>query len=149
MVMHGNPGTGKTYAAACWIRRNIERNYCRKGYSPGIYITASVFEQKFCQPGFWDVETRSSWNDLLEVSWVVFDDLGTENPTNAKFHVQFNQLFETRHRHERTLIILTNIRIDEYGERIASRIRDWGVEGAVWEIQGEDMRKPELRSTPR
>lgn len=150
MVLHGNPDTGKTYAAACWIRRYIEGNLYKKGYVPGIYITANVFEQKFCQPGFWDAETRSKWNDLLDASWVVLDDLGTENPTNAKFSTQFNQLFETRHRHERTLIILTNIRIDEYGERIVSRIRDWAVEGSVWEIQGEDLRKSqsELRMTP-
>lgn len=141
MILHGPPGCGKTYAAACWIRRNIEKNLYRHRNAPGIYITAAEFERKFCQPGYWDFETKGNWEDLLEAGWVVFDDLGTEDPTNLRFKTKFNHLFETRHREQRTLIILTNVRIEEYGERIVSRVRDWGVDGSVWEIQGEDLRK--------
>lgn len=140
MILHSPPGCGKTYAAACWIRLEIERKLYRSRDALGVYITAAEFETKFCQPGYWDLEIRSAWDDLLEAGWVVFDDLGTEDPTNIRFKTKFNYLFETRHRSKRTLIILTNVRMEEYGQRIISRIRDWGVDGSVWEIQGEDLR---------
>lgn len=46
------------------------------------------------------------------------------------------------------MIILTNVKIEEYGERIISRVRDWEVDGAVWEIQGEDLRKNKRNLNP-
>lgn len=141
IVLHGPPGCGKTYSAACWMRRDIERNSYRKGYTQGIYITAAEVEEKFCQPGFWDSQTKSDWRDLLYASWVVLDDLGTESPMNQMFLTKFHRFFEERHRRRLTTIILTNIRIEEYGPRIVSRIRDWGVDGSVWQIKGEDLRK--------
>lgn len=104
-------------------------------------ITAAEFENKFCQPGYWDLRTKSDWDDLFNARWVVFDDLGVEDPNNSKFQVKLVHFFGTRHRIQRTLIILTNVMIEEYGERIVSRVRDWGVDGSVWEIQGEDLRK--------
>jgi len=141
MIMHGDNGVGKTFSAACWIRQNIEENMFTRGYAPGIYITALKFERKYCQPGYWNTDTKRNWQDLLQSPWVVFDDLGTEDPNNLKFKTHFADFFETLHREKKTLIILTNVSIEEnYDKRIVSRIRDWAIDGSVWEIQGEDLR---------
>jgi DNA replication protein DnaC len=143
LILQGNPGCGKTYAAVCWMRVEMEHFFSRNGVSEGkrFYLTASQFERIFCQPGYWEEDLKDTWMDLLRAKWVVLDDLGTEDQSNSRFKQKFHEFFDYRYRNEKTLIILTNDRIERYGERIISRIRDWGIEGSVWAIQEEDMRR--------
>lgn len=99
LLLFGDVGRGKTYAAACITNRLIDR-----GFSV-MFTSVSKFER-----GLWadDVDKSEVYDSLTEPDLLVIDDLASERDTDYMHEIQFNML-QTRLESEKPMIITTNL----------------------------------------
>lgn len=126
VCLSGNPGCGKTVAAADWLWRNL----------PGLFIKSARLAR-------WDRYDNESMNRLLRARRLVIDDLGTEyQDAKGNFMAILDEIIDVRHDHSRPTVITTNLDAPafklRYGERIADRIRE---DGRFVSLSGGSMRK--------
>jgi DNA replication protein DnaC len=115
LVLSGQPGCGKTTAAAVWAQ---------KLHYPPAFVRATTFASS----SRYDRETRDAW---LHAQALVLDDLGAEYAdTKGSFLVDLDELVDTFYGDKRALLITTNCTDVEfkqrYGARIIDRIRECG-----------------------
>lgn len=115
LVLSGQPGCGKTTAAAVWA--------LRRAWAP-VFLRATAFAAS----SRYDQERRENW---LRADALVLDDLGAEYAdTKGNFLVDLDELVDTFYGDKRPLLITTNCTDVEfkqrYGARIVDRIRECG-----------------------
>lgn len=117
----GDPGTGKTYAAAAAVRLSLKEGK-----------TAKLITSKRLLDGIKEgYDTGDSYviETAENVQLLVLDDLGAERPTDWAIET-LSRLIDTRYMSDRPTIITSNYKLGELrdlwggvpGARIASRI---------------------------
>lgn len=122
LLFFGDVGTGKTFLSNC-----IAREILRKGHSV-IYFSA---ENLFSLLSKYSFDTNNKemlykfHEDLYNCDLVIIDDLGTEL-SNSFTNSQFFSFLNERHLRHKSIIISTNLSLEElknrYSERIVSRL---------------------------
>jgi DNA replication protein DnaC len=127
LLIHGEPGNGKTYLSCCIANRLL------KNYTPVICVSINGLLSRI-------KETYSKWGDEAEADVInglgkadllIIDDLGTEKITEWSGPMIYN-IIDSRYRSKLPLIVTTNIQIDtsktngiladKYGRRTEDRI---------------------------
>lgn len=126
VCLSGNPGCGKTVAAADWLWRRL----------PGLFVKSARLAR-------WERYDNEAMNRLLRCPRLVIDDLGTEfQDAKGNFMAILDELIDVRHDHSRPTVMTTNLDAAafklRYGERIADRIRE---DGRFVSLSGGSMRK--------
>ena len=141
IVFYGEPGTGKSFAAAT--------------------IAASLLHRRF-KPKFWDVpdlmaEIKSTFNDgghdqsewsiitdAREADLLVLDDIGSEKSSEFVNQELF-LIINGRIVAGKPTIITTNVGLNrweaQFGPRIASRLYEVAPKGSIIAVGGSDRRK--------
>ena len=125
LVLSGDPGSGKTVAAAWWA---LQRAH------PARFVRAASFAAQ----SRYDEEKRNMLDGAL-----VLDDLGAEyNDAKGSFLVDLDELVDSFYGNRRPLVITTNLDPEpfkqKYGERIVDRLR----ECSVWKSVGNTSLRP-------
>lgn len=135
VVLAGNPGSGKTAAAARWGLFG--------GCAPRFLRAAEYFR--------WSRYDHEKRDELFRASTLVLDDVGAEYADpNGSYRVDLDELVDRFYADKRTLVMTTNIAyatpdqrarlkasgvavkddaptfVDRYGERVTDRIRECG-----------------------
>lgn len=99
LLLFGDVGRGKTYAAACIANELIDR-----GFSV-MFTSVSKFER-----GLWaeNVDKSKVYDTLKKPDLLVIDDLAAERDTDYMHEIQFNML-QTRLECGKPMIITTNL----------------------------------------
>ena len=119
LLIQGSYGVGKTHLAAAIANARLQQglpvillntpdllDYLRAAFSPNVEETyAERFEQ------------------LLDASLLILDDLGTQNAT-AWAQEKLFQLLNHRYLARRPTVITTNLALDDLDQRLSSRLAD-------------------------
>ncbi|MBQ3269597.1 MAG: ATP-binding protein [Clostridia bacterium] len=138
LLLTGEGGLGKTFLLNCIFERVTSR-----GFS-AVRITAfRMFEAMRCQH-IGNDEKEDGFAALIEAPLLLIDDLGTE-PMMRNITVEYLfTLLNERNAAKRHTVVATNltpVQLNErYGERVASRLLDRSICGAV-QLKGKDLRK--------
>lgn len=122
LLFFGDVGTGKTFLSNC-----IAREILRQGHSV-IYFSAENLFSLLSKYSF-DTNNKETLykfhEDLYNCDLVIIDDLGTEL-SNSFTNSQFFAFLNERHLRHKSIIISTNLSLEElknrYSERIVSRL---------------------------
>ena len=119
LVIEGPTGSGKTHLAAA-----ITHDLLEKGIE---VIFQSVPDLLLRIRGTFNKNSELTEEQimrrLIEVEVLVLDDLGAEKMTDWTETTIYN-LIDQRYRHERPIIITTNLNLGEIGDRIGPRTMD-------------------------
>lgn len=132
LTLAAEVGRGKTHLAIAtlieWIKRG---NF-------GVFYESSVLldEIRRAYDGAEGLNYHAVMRSLKTVPLLVIDDLGTEKSTEWA-REKMDELINDRYLNERLVIFTTNLKPDQLGPRIASRMQ----EGVVITLSGEDYRK--------
>lgn len=136
VVLAGNPGSGKTAAAARWA-------YTRDSYAPRFLRAAEFFR--------WSRYDHEKRDAVLSELALVLDDAGAEYAdAGGSYRVDLDELIDRFYGNRRVLVITTNIAyatpeqrdrlaaggvkvdagaptfVERYGERVTDRVRECG-----------------------
>ena len=122
LLFYGEVGTGKSFLSNC-----IAREMLNQGYSV-IYFSATGLFNMLSRYSF-DANYKEmlykTYEDLYNCDLVIIDDLGTEI-SNTFTNSQFFSFINERHLRRKSVIISTNLGLEElrnrYSERIVSRL---------------------------
>lgn len=103
LLLWGNVGTGKSFAAACIANALLEKKV-------PVIMTSFVKVLEVIQSSK-DQET-SIINRLSKTKLVIFDDLGAERSTDYALEKVYN-IIDTRYREKLPMILTTNLTIDQ------------------------------------
>lgn len=136
VCLSGNPGCGKTTAAAAWIWNYLENpDSWRRDHrmlTPAIVPAAPLpIFTKAARLSRWERYDVKEMDRLLTASRLVIDDLGVEfQDAKGNFMAILDEVIDVRYDESRPTVITTNLDADgfkaRYGERIADRIRESG-----------------------
>lgn len=137
LVLSGQPGCGKTVAAAHWLMQTIP-TYSGDSVARG-FVTAFQLERV-------SRYDNDAMRELERTRRLAIDDLGTEYlDKNGHFVSFLDGLINVRYSEERDTVIATNLDANEfkqsYGARIADRIRECG--------RFVSINEPSLRRKPK
>ncbi len=138
ITLSGTVGVGKTYLSECLANKLSSRNFSV------CFVSAFDMNDMFLKyHTTFDATKQANISPLLESDFLFIDDLGTEPIMK---NVTLNYLYlilSERERHNRPVIITTNLLpeniLDRYGERIYSRIAS-KITGALFHLEGDDLR---------
>ena len=139
LLFVGSTGVGKTFLSGC-----IANEFIKRGRTV-IYQTAPllldlIFEYKFNQNK--NQASKEIYESLFDVDLLIIDDLGTENPSSAKFAELFTIINSRLLTSKTKTIISSNLEIDglnkAYDDRIISRFVG---QYTICRFFGEDIRK--------
>ncbi|MBR0340790.1 MAG: ATP-binding protein [Oscillospiraceae bacterium] len=134
LILYGDVGVGKSYAAACIVNRLIERGRSAR------FVTLSQVERNL-----WDAENKSDvYRELVSCDLLVLDDMGAERKTDYMDEILYNVIDE-RLRVDKPMIVTTNIvpnileeNADMKMKRVMSRLSE---KSAPFLCEGQDRRK--------
>lgn len=114
VCLSGNPGNGKTVAAASWLFQR----------QTGLFVTAAQLAR-------WERYDSTQMAKLLGAPSLVVDDLGTEyQDAKGNFMAIFDELLSHRYDHNLPLVLTTNLDAEafsvRYGARVVDRLREVG-----------------------
>lgn len=141
LLLYGNVGTGKTYAAACIANALIDKGYaCMMTSFARISNTvAGMFEGR-----------REYYDGMNKFPLLVIDDLSSERKTEYMQEIVFN-IIDSRYRAGLPLIITTNLTGEEIknpsdmaNKRTFSRLLEMCI---PVEVNGKDRRREILKDT--
>ena len=146
LFFYGTVGTGKSFLSGC-----VAKELMDKGHSV-IYFSSSGLFEKLSQLSF-DYNAKESkadlYEDLYSCDLLIIDDLGTEL-TNNFSSSQFFSCLNERILRKKSIIISTNLSLqelrDRYSDRIFSRITS---NFKLCKITGPDIRMYKKRLTTR
>lgn len=118
LLIYGNVGSGKTFAAACITNQAIEN-----GYSAYFTNFAEI------KNNLWNAENKQAFiNDVCSYDLLVIDDFGTESDSSYTSEIVTN-IFDTRVTKQKPMILTSNFtpeQLKKGGEmeyqRIISRV---------------------------
>jgi DNA replication protein DnaC len=132
LVLSGDPGCGKTFAAVRWIADyvNDDSRWPSPGSAvqlkgrPPVFVTAAALAR-------WDRYEQEPMLKLLRAPRLAIDDLGAEYlDKNGFYAALLDEVLNERYSGRLPTLLTTNLDIDEfkarYGDRIAGRIRETG-----------------------
>lgn len=147
LFFYGTVGTGKSFLSGC-----IARELLQRGISV-IYFSASGLFDTLARYAF-DIKSKEALHDLCEDLYscglLIIDDLGTEI-TNSFVTSQLFTCLNERHLRGRSVLISTNLSLEElrdrYSDRIFSRITS---HFTLCKLTGPDVRllKKRLSNAP-
>jgi DNA replication protein DnaC len=126
LLIHGEPGNGKTYLSCCIANRLIKK------YIPTMCVSINGLLDRI-------KETYSKWGDdagsdiirrVNRADLLIIDDLGTEQQTDWSRSIIYD-IIDSRYRSGLPMIITSNLKIskgdtkvlvDLYGKRLEDRI---------------------------
>ena len=141
LLLYGNVGTGKTYAAACIANALIDKGYaCMVTNFARISNTVSgMFEGR-----------QEYYDGLNKFPLLVIDDLSSERKTEYMQEIVYN-IIDSRYRAGLPLIITTNLTGEEIknpsdmaNKRTFSRLMEMCI---PVEVKGKDRRREILKDT--
>ena len=146
LFFYGTVGTGKSFLSGC-----VAKELMDYGHSVIYFSSAGLFE-KLSQLSF-DYNTKEKqadlYEDLYSCDLLIIDDLGTEL-TNHFSSSQFFSCLNERILRKKSIIISTNLSLqelrDRYSDRIFSRITS---NFKLCKITGPDIRMYKKRLTNR
>ena len=146
LFFYGTVGTGKSFLSGCVARELID-----SGHS-AIYFSAAALFDRISQNAF-GYHNKDALNDIYEDLYscdlLIIDDLGTE-VTNAFSSSQFFSCLNERILRKKSIIISTNLSLqelrDRYSDRIFSRITS---NFDLCKITGPDIRMYKKRLSNR
>ncbi len=138
LLLTGEGGLGKTFLLNCIYERVTSR-----GFS-AVRITAFRMFEAMRQQHVGNDGSFDGFSALIEAPLLLIDDLGTE-PMMRNITVEYLfTLLNERNAAGRHTVVATNltpVQLNErYGERVASRLLDRSICGAV-QFRGKDLRK--------
>ena len=146
LFFYGTVGSGKSFLSCC-----VAKELMDQGHSVIYYSSTGLFE-KLAQMSF-DYNAKSDladlYEDLYSCDLLIIDDLGTEL-TNNFSSSQFFSCLNERILRKKSIIISTNLSLqelrDRYSDRIFSRITS---NFKLCKITGPDIRMQKKRLTNR
>ena len=146
LFFYGTVGTGKSFLSGCIAKELMDR-----GHSV-IYFSSTGLFEKLSQMSF-DYHAKDTladlYDDLYSCDLLIIDDLGTEL-TNNFSSSQFFSCLNERILRKKSIIISTNLSLqelrDRYSDRIFSRITS---NFKLCKITGPDIRMYKKRLTTR
>ena len=125
LLFQGGTGIGKTYLA-CVVLKDQIRNFL----IPGLYLPTLPFFSAMMPEAVSAEERRKLKEAASTTPIVLFDDLGTENPSEYVMRTLY-EVVDARYREMLTNLITTNVILKDwltqasptYGPRIYSRLR--------------------------
>lgn len=132
LLLRGGVGSGKTFAGAWVLLRQLEREAVAKRPSGGSSWDAAMFctAPEFNGLSDYHPEARAWMERLCRCGVLVLDDLGTERMGDGELSC-VQRVIGARHAGERRTVITSNLSADlfkaRYGERVADRIREVGL----------------------
>lgn len=121
LTIMGGVNRGKTHLAVAICRRWLQRGkLARYAYVP---LLLDELRRGFGATGENSYEAR--WDMFLRVPLLVLDDLGAENPT-PWVQERLDTLLDARLMAGLSLVVTTNLNLDEIPERIRSRLQRGG-----------------------
>lgn len=104
LLLFGNVGTGKTYAAACIANELINR---------GIPVLMTNFSKILNDlSGFKENDKNAYINSLNNYDLLIIDDLGVERQSDYALEQVFN-VIDSRYKNGQPLIVTTNLSIED------------------------------------
>tara|TARA_R110002020_G_scaffold48480_2_gene138126 strand:- start:243 stop:932 length:690 start_codon:yes stop_codon:yes gene_type:complete len=143
LVLAGNPGTGKSTAAAhyLWVTAdtsNMGSSTAQRWWTAHEVSRVSNYASS---PGY-----KTELEKLMRIPVLVIDDLGVEYlDKNGFFNSRFDEIMDARYNNFRKTIITTNLAPDSfekrYGKRVTTRIRHGFKAGGNYiQVDEESMR---------
>lgn len=140
--LYGEPGTGKTWAAACAVRLWVRSHLGESGGRAWMVTAADLLEGLKRDM---DERDPKAWERARRARLLVLDDLGAERPTDWA-RERLEALLDARLRSGGVTVATSNLRIGELrdlwggveGKRMASRLS--GLCGKGREVAGPDRR---------
>ncbi|MCR5502381.1 MAG: ATP-binding protein [Lachnospiraceae bacterium] len=138
LLFYGNVGTGKSFLSACIAKELLDR-----GFSV-IYFSAEELFRLLSDIMFRrDTETSlaDTRSELYECDLIIIDDLGTEL-TNSAVALHLFSLLNERYLMRKSVIISTNMSLEELQQRYADRIFSRLIERYRFlKLTGPDIRR--------
>lgn len=134
LTLAGDPGTGKSIAAAWWLMQP---------YLPGGPGTGRLLWVSSARLARWQRYDDSDMRKILEADRLVLDDIGTEYADqNGSFLATFDEVVNDRMENNRPTVITTNLAAPEFRERYKARIADrLGKVGRFVAFAGPSLRR--------
>ena len=122
LIIIGDRGTGKSHLCAAVANDLVHRNI------PALFITmpdllASLIHARELQANTEQETYSGCMNTFKTVAVLILDDLGAETATTWSDGVMF-ELLDYRYRNQLATMVATNLPIDEFDPRVASRMKD-------------------------
>lgn len=138
LILHGECGTGKSFAAAAIVNALLDRGLTAR------FTSLSIIEREL-----WDAASIAEvYNSLSRCDLLVLDDLGTQRNTEYMNEILFN-VVDGRLRSGKPMIVTTNLTPadilnpkDTAMKRIMSRLCE---KSAPFKCEGSDRRKDAIR----
>lgn len=134
LILHGECGTGKSYAAAAIVNALLDKGFTAR------FTSLSIIEREL-----WDAASKSEvYGSLSQCDILVLDDFGVQRNTEYVNEILFNVL-DDRLRSGKPMIVTTNLNPaeilkpkDTAMQRIMSRLCE---KSAPFRCTGKDRRK--------
>jgi DNA replication protein DnaC len=143
LVILGSFGTGKTHLAAAIGNRRLELG------QPAIFIVVPDLLDHL--RATFSPSSETTFDDLFEsvrsAPLLILDDLGTQT-TTAWANEKLFQILNHRYMMRLPTVITTNARLEELGDRLASRMADLELSTLVM-TAGSDLRTGREHAPPR
>ena len=136
LLLYGDCGVGKTYAAACIVNALVDS---------GVPCLMTSFSRVL--NALWSAEDKQSYIDSLnQVELLVIDDLGAERQSEYVAEQVFN-VIDTRSRAKLPMIVTTNLTLREMTTPSANKRIYERILGRCHpvEVTGENRRRQELK----
>lgn len=136
LLLYGDCGVGKTYAAACIVNALVDS---------GVPCLMTSFSRVL--NALWSVEDKQAYIDSLnQVDLLVIDDLGAERQSEYVAEQVFN-IIDTRSRAKLPMIVTTNLTLREMTTPSANKRIYERILGRCHpvEVTGENRRRQELK----
>lgn len=122
LLMHGEPGTGKTFAAACIANHLL---------SQGISVVMTSFVKILSSLDNDPQSEEKIMKRLQDARLLIIDDLGAERSTEYALEKVYN-IIDTRYREGKPMILTTNLTPREMSD--TADVRYYRIYDRVWEV---------------